>query len=192
MRGDICAICCGTEREVTVHCPLDCEYLQEARKHEVPPVADPETFPNRDIRVSEDFLRQNEALLVVVSIGLLGASLETPDAIDDDVKQALESLVRTWRTLQTGLEYESRPENPIAAAVFDKVQAKIKEFRQRVSQSSSPTRIHDKDVLGVLAFLQRMEIQRNNGRRLGRAFIDFLREHFPMSAKEEPAPSLIV
>ena len=34
VRGDICSLCCGTEREVTVNCPLDCEYLQEARKHE--------------------------------------------------------------------------------------------------------------------------------------------------------------
>ena len=29
--GDICSICCGNEREVTVDCPLDCPFLVEAR-----------------------------------------------------------------------------------------------------------------------------------------------------------------
>ena len=28
VRGEICAICCGTAREVTVDCPLDCPYLR--------------------------------------------------------------------------------------------------------------------------------------------------------------------
>src|SRR5438270_311540 len=32
--GDICSICCGTEREVSLTCPLSCEYLQEAHKRE--------------------------------------------------------------------------------------------------------------------------------------------------------------
>ena len=40
------------------------------------------------------------------------------------------------------------------------------------------TKIRDSDVLGVLAFLQRLEIDRNNGRKRGRAYIDFLRTQF--------------
>ena len=36
VRGDICTLCCGSEREVSVACPLDCEYLREAHKHEKP------------------------------------------------------------------------------------------------------------------------------------------------------------
>ena len=35
VRGNICTLCCGTEREVTVDCPLDCEYLQEAHRQDV-------------------------------------------------------------------------------------------------------------------------------------------------------------
>src|SRR5512135_3645036 len=30
----ICPICCGTEREVTLDCPSQCPYLQQARKNE--------------------------------------------------------------------------------------------------------------------------------------------------------------
>ena len=53
VHGEICSLCCGREREVTLHCPLDCEYLQEARKHERPVDVNPEEFPNMDIRIEE-------------------------------------------------------------------------------------------------------------------------------------------
>ena len=48
------------------------------------------------------------------------------------------------------------------------------------------------NVLGVLAFLQRMEIQHNNGRRWGRAFVDFLRVHFPKVDEPEAAAPLVI
>jgi len=32
----ICAVCCGKEREVTLDCPSECPYLQQARRHEKP------------------------------------------------------------------------------------------------------------------------------------------------------------
>ena len=37
-------------------CPLDCEFLREARKHEKPPVTAMRRFPNQDVKVSEEFL----------------------------------------------------------------------------------------------------------------------------------------
>jgi hypothetical protein len=39
------------------------------------------------------------------------------------------------------------------------------------------------EILGVLVFLEQIAIQRDNGRRRGRAFIDFLFTNF------QPAPS---
>src|SRR2546430_17653885 len=30
----ICAVCCGTEREVTIDCPSDCSYLIAAHRYE--------------------------------------------------------------------------------------------------------------------------------------------------------------
>jgi hypothetical protein len=187
VHGDICSICCGTEREVSVHCPFECPYLQEARRHEEPPVADPATFPNQDIRVSEQFLRDHEPLLLFVAVTLMKSALQTPGAVDSDVKEALESLVRTYRTLESGLYYESRPTNPIAAAIHGRVQDDIQKMREKVIEESGMQRLRDADFLGVLAFMQRMEIQQNNGRRLGRAFLDFLRSHFPQTGEAEPA-----
>ena len=179
--GDICPICCGTEREVTVNCPLSCPYLQEARKHERVPEVDPRQFPNNDIRINEDFLRRNEPLLILIASSLARVALDTRGAVDQDVKEALDSLVRTYRTLQSGLVYEVRPDNPIAARIHSGVQEGLADIRNRLSEHGQT--IRDADALGVLAFLQRMEIQHNNGRPKGRAFIDFLTEFFPAGAE---------
>lgn len=189
--GDICSMCCGTEREVTVNCPLDCQYLVEARVHEKPPDVKPEDIPNRDIQVTEDFLRNQEPLLIFLGAKLLDASLTTSGAVDSDVRDALDSLVRTYRTLQSGLYYETRPANLMGAAIHQKLQEAIEKLRKELQEKGS-TPVRDADILGVLAFLERVEFARNNGRPRGRAFIDYLNAYFPHDAERPPSASSLI
>lgn len=188
VRGDICSICCGTEREVTVTCPLDCKYLRDARRHEKPVLLDASSIPNQDIRISEKFLEENEALLVFLGGSLAATAMETPGVSDSDVRDALEALVRTYRTLQSGVYYETRPDNALAKTLFDRVQSAVAEFRAQEQESRGFPKTRDADVLGLLVFLQRLEIDRNNGRRRGRAFIDLLRSIYvpPSSNAGDP------
>ncbi len=187
--GAICSVCCGTEREVSVSCPLDCLYLREARSREKDPDVDPKEFPHPEIKVEESFLQRNEPLLIFLASGLAQAALAEGNAIDTDIREALASLVRTYVTLQSGLVYEMRPDNPIAARIQAATRDRIREIEELLRQNESTLR--DSDVLGVLAFLQRLEIQKNNRRPKSRAFIDFLREFFPPEpAKQES--SLII
>jgi hypothetical protein len=186
IRGDICTTCCGTEREVTVSCPLDCEYLREARKHDRTPPIDPRQVPNRDIRVEDELLSQNEKLLAFLSMVLTRAASETAGVVDFDVREALDALIRTYRTLESGVYYESRPNNPLAAHICDVVQAGIADFRRDETQTLGMTRTRDADILGLLIFLQRFELDQNNGRRKGRAFLDALRAIY--AAEPYPAP----
>ena len=192
VRGDICSICCGTEREVTVDCPLDCAYLQEARLHEKPVELDPATIPHQDIQVPERFLTENQALLLFIAQTLGRAALETPGGTDHDVREALDGLIRTYRTLQSGVYYESRPANPLANHIFSRVQEQAAAFRESERKELGMSKTRDADILGMLVFFQRLEYDRNNGRRRGRAFIDFLRREFGESAPAPAAPSLIV
>jgi hypothetical protein len=188
VRGDICSLCCGAEREVTVDCPFDCVFLQDARLHEKQAPRDPATVPNMDIDVSEDFLHRNEALLVYLAVGFVRAASAMPGVIDFDVREALDALVRTYRTLESGVYYETRPANPLANHLCQGVQQAAAEFRQREREQSGVTHTRDADVLGILAFLQRLEYDRNNARKRGRAFLDFLRAEFgqPQPAAERP------
>lgn len=194
VRGDICSICCGTEREVTVSCPLDCPYLQDARRHERTAEVEPDKFPNRDIRVTDTFIREHSALMEFTARRLLQTALRTPGAIDLDVREALESLIRTYRTLQSGIYYDTRPANPVADAIYQEMQSGVAQFRRTEQERTGMARTRDADVLGTLAFLQRLELDRNNGRPRGRAFIDFLRAQFAVTGETPPpaASPLIV
>src|SRR5271156_7214922 len=72
----ICSTCCGEGREVSISCPLDCEYLRQARIREVPrdpPAVAAGDSMHADIEVTEDFLHQHEALAVFLGMSLAKA-----------------------------------------------------------------------------------------------------------------------
>jgi hypothetical protein len=192
IRGEICTLCCGNEREVTVHCPFDCVYLQDARKHDKTPEVEPDKFPNQDIKVTDDFLHENEDTLVFLGRSLMAAAMEIPDAVDSDVREAFDALIRTYRTLQSGVYYDTHPQNPLAGAIYARLQNAVAELRRLETEQRGVPQTRDAEILGLLVFLQRLELDRNNGRRLGRAFLDFLRSFFAPSQAEPAAPSLIV
>jgi hypothetical protein len=180
--GEICSICCGTEREQTVSCPLDCEYLRDARRHEQAArrhenstATSRDKLPDVDIRVTDEFLREHEDLFAALGEIVWDAALEAPGAVDSDVRDALASLVRTYRTLASGLYYETLPENGVAARVFRSVQDKIKQVRDHEQRRVGMPVIREGDLLPCLVFLEQVAFAHNNGRRRGRAFIDLLR-----------------
>jgi hypothetical protein len=184
VQGEICPACCGTEREVTVDCPLDCDYLRDARVHDRPVALSEDDLPNRDIRVSEEFIRKQEHVVMWLA-NALARVMEARRSVDGDAREGLESLIKTYRTLESGLIYETRPPNPYAAEIQEALKQAIDELRKRLAETSGMQMVRDADVLGTLVFLQRLELQHNNGRRRGRAFVDFLRTYFP--AQTQPA-----
>jgi hypothetical protein len=193
VHGDICSTCCGAEREVTVDCPLDCEFLREARRHEKAPERTGDEFPNRDIKVSEKQLRDFEPLLVFLSETIFRTAMQVPGVVDRDVLEALDGLIRTFRTLQSGVYYESRPSNPLAGAIFGAVQNGLEEYRREEQRELGMTKTRDSDVLGLLVFLQHFALYQDNGRRRGRPFLQALREfHPPAPDAEAPSPSIIL
>ncbi len=195
MGGDICSQCCGTEREVSIDCPLDCEYLLEARKHEKLSAVDPKLIPNKDIRVTDEFMNEHEALLDVLARMLLTAALSTAGANDNDLREALDTMIRTYRTRQTGLIYESRPTNPVAGTIQQQVLEEIAQFQEAEARQTGVHSMRDTDVLGVLVFLQRVGIHWDNKRPRGRSLISFLLERYGQKQQSPAAPqspSLII
>jgi hypothetical protein len=193
--GEICPTCCGAERENTIACPFECEYLQAAREHERPVELPLDQFPdhelpNKDIRITESFLRNQDHLVIWLSHSLVRA-MESGQAVDFDAREALDAIIKTYRTLQSGLVYETKPQNPYAAAIQQKLNEAIEELRKSVAEEAGMQLLKDSDVLGVLVFLQRMEIQHNNGRKKGRAFLQFLRNYFPARLPEAGAEGAV-
>ena len=175
---DICAQCCGSKREVTVDCPLDCPYLIEARDHEqLAPVGE---YPNRDVEVSDAFLERNKPLYIFVLGTLNQAAQENPAVIDADMREAIAALVQKYRAKQSGLLVEPALSNPIAATVLHSFEEKMEVFREKVvSENVDPVVFIDSNMFKVIVFLDRFAALKNNSRPKGRHFLSLLRLMFP-------------
>jgi len=168
--GDICSLCCGSEREQILRCPLDCPYLQEAHSREKPETIPAAQLPSPDIRITEQFLEQHMPLVDAIAAIIRDAALAESGAVDTDIQEALDAITRTWRTLESGLYYETRPDNPIAAHIQTRVQEEIAILRKELASKGVPA-IPDATLLGILVFFHRMSVQYDNHRRYGRLFL---------------------
>lgn len=191
VHGRICPQCCGEQREVTLDCPRECVYLQQAREHEkVRQIDDLDRsalFPQ--IQIPEQFIYEHEHLVVGLSYALFKSASSHPSLMDADLISALASLISTYQTLvNSGLVYET----PIASmgrqAVAAEVQNMVKEYREAEQKHLGYSRLKDDDVLRALVFILRMAYGRTSGRPNSRAFIDFLYAQFPDQPSGAVAP----
>lgn len=190
--GDICTICCGTEREVTLSCPLECEYLQEGHRHEkAVPIAERE-ISNREVEVTEEFIAAHEELFLFCAHSVLQAALRTSGAVDSDVLEALDGLIRTRKTLESGLVYETVSPNAIAASVQRGVSASLADYEKERIEREALSPVRNSEMIQTLVFLHRIGQHNQNGRRRGRMFIGLLRQMAPEMPVNERAPTLIL
>jgi hypothetical protein len=182
VHGRICPQCCGEQREVTLDCPSDCSYLLQAREHEKPRPAD-QLDPAGlllQIEVSDQFMYENEHLLMGLSYALAKAARSDRSLHDQDLIAALTVLAKSYeRLVNSGLVYEqplaSDPQRRAAA----EVEIMIKEYREAEQKHIGYSRLRDADVLKALVFLVRLAHGRTSGRPKSRAFVDFLFAQFP-------------
>src|SRR5258708_6108431 len=91
VHGQICSLCCGTERENTVDCPLDCPYLAEAHEYEFQraPSAPLAEMPHAQYEITDAFLHHFEPLIANLAGRLFEQSLELPGTLDSDILTAI-------------------------------------------------------------------------------------------------------
>jgi hypothetical protein len=190
--GDICTLCCGTEREVTLTCPLECEYLRESHRREKPIPLSNGQLANPDITVSEEFIRSHEEFLLFCIYSLVQAAVRTPSAVDSDVIDALEALIQTHRTLESGLYYETRAQNSIAAGIQRSFEASLADYQKLRTEREHLSPVRNVEILAILVFLHRLGQQNQNGRPRGRMYLDLLRQMTPEQGIDMQAPGIIL
>jgi len=192
VHGRICPQCCGEQREVTLDCPSECVYLEQARQHEKPrstaelePAA---LFPN--VEIGQAFIYEQEQLILGLSYSLARSVRAGHSIRDADVIAALTALARSYETLtNSGLHYDVPITNLAHQAMAADLQQMVKEYRQAEQKHTGYTRLRDSDVLRALVFLVRMGLTRTSGRPRSRAFVDFLLAQFPERESPIAAPN---
>lgn len=202
VHGKICPQCCGEQREVTLDCPSDCPYLQQAREHTT---AHPEgrsqldreaLFP--EVEIAEQFLYEREELILGLSFALAKSTRADRALMDRDLIAALSSLSKSYQTLvNSNLIYEQPTANVAHQNIAREIETLVREFREAELKHMGQTSLRDSEVLKALVFLLRMGMGRTSGRPKSRAFVDFLFAQFPekqsaIAGPEETASRIII
>src|ERR1700676_1899446 len=182
VHGRICPQCCGEQREVTLDCPSDCPYLQQAREHEKPRPAD--QFDRASlflqVEISDQFTYERERLLMGLSYALAQAAYADRSLNDRDLIAALSGMCTSYeRLVNSGLHYEQPLTSAAQHAAAAQVEEMLKHYREAEQKQMGYSPLRDSDALKALVFLVRLGQGRTSGRPRSRAFIDFLFAQFP-------------
>lgn len=185
VHGRICPQCCGEQREVTLDCPSDCPYLQQAREHatehaqtgQAAELDRDSLFP--EVEIADQFLYEREELIVGLSFALAKSARADRSLRDRDLMAALGSVAKSYETLvNSSLIYEPQTANLAHQSIAREVEMMVREFRDAEQKHMGHTGLRDSDVLKALVFLLRMGFARTSGRPKSRAFVDFLLAQF--------------
>lgn len=182
MHGRICPQCCGEQREVTLDCPSDCPYLQQAREHEKPRPAD-QIAPSAlflQIEVSDQFMYEKEHLLMGLTYALAKSARADRSLHDQDLIAALTMITKAYeRRVNSGLHYEQPLTSESQRRAVLEVETMVKEYREAEQKHMGYSTLRDSEVLKALVFLVRLAHGRTSGRPKSRAFVEFLFAQFP-------------
>ena len=179
----ICPVCCGTEREVTIDCPVDCAYLLSAHRYEEqhPRTLSADT-PLLEVRLTSDVVHTHQQLLSAIAFTIARFCSKHQEANDPDVLAAIQSLAEMYKTLAAGIVYERLPALPVQRELYATLSSFLVESKQQKGPASFGS-AKDSELFQLLVFLYRMGLLHTNGRPRARRFMEYLRSQFP-DAKE--------
>ncbi len=189
----ICAVCCGTEREVSIDCPSDCSYLVAAHRYENEHRRSlPADTPLLDEKIPQDIVYAHQQLMAALAFSIAKFCAVQPAAVDADVLAAIQALTQTYKTLSSGIIYEKPPDAPLPRELYAALMALISELKKQPAERANSAGLKDADLFYLLVFLYRMGLLRTNGRPRSRRFIEFLRGQFPQSPELKREESRII
>ncbi len=191
MGEKICAIDCGTGREITIDCPEDCSYLIAAHRWEQshPKPLNESEVPFPDVSFPSDLIHTRQAELSGLGSTVAIYAANQRSLSDWDVFAAVQAMAETRRTLLSGIYYEKPPDAPVAAGLYAALARFIEDEKKLLAEHPEFPALKDTEIFHLLVFFLRFGRLRSNGRPRTRAFIEFLRSQFPAEAgvaKDEP------
>ena len=189
----ICAVCCGREREVTIDCPIDCNYLIAAHRYEDEHQRQlPADTPLLDVTLPSDLIHTRQQPMAAIAFTIAKFCAAHHDATDTDVLAAVQSFAETTRTLMTGIYYEKQPDGLVRRELYAALTAFITELKQKTAEQGRPAALKESDIFYLMVFLYRMGLLRTNGRPRSRRYVEFLRSQFPEAQELKREESRII
>jgi hypothetical protein len=173
---EICSVCCGTEREVTIDCPSDCPYLVASRAYDLERRKfDWSKLPFADTKIPSSFANGHVPLLNALAYAICAYARDNSLTVDTDAIASLQALAESYRTLSSGIYYEKPPDHRLQRDLYSSLKAAIETFKKEQAQIAS---VRESEIRDALIFFTQLGVRFMNGRPKGRAYLDLLRRDF--------------
>jgi len=192
----ICAQCCGEKRVLEIECPESCEYLKTGRERES------EDYKKHIQRMDQTAQERHRKILyehrnVVAHLEYVISRqrILSRDLGDKDVVQAVDSLLETYRTEDTGLLYERTDDNLRIESLRRELREIIESYRNPEGEEKKGivdpknTRLQLGAAIDCLKFIRTLATTYLEDRNSGSGYVDFLARIIP---REEAQKSIIV
>lgn len=184
----ICAVCCGTKRQVEIRCPDDCGYLASARQH---PPAVLQRRHERDVTLLVPAIeglsdRQSRLFFMFQSIIVRHPSDPLRPLLDADIAEASGSVARSLETAARGVIYEQVPTSLPGQELATALRAAFEELARELSGARSPL---ERDAARALRALE--EAARRVGPLAGdvrQGFLHLIERLLPPPDSAAPRP----
>ena len=179
----ICPVCCGKKREVEIDCPADCVYLHSGREYERTRRTRLGAGGQLTSRLwDRAFQSRNMELLTGLWTTIHQSRSESPALVDADVREALERLLQTYRTLEGGIYYDHVPDTLTQKVLYGSLKSLLDQRRKPEDLSASTPKTGD--VLDCLQLSLEMANLSEPSRPRSREFLDRLSAMVSQSTEE--------
>ena len=192
----ICAQCCGEKRVLEIDCPESCKFLKAGREREA---EDYRKHLQKMDPMSQEKHRKvlfdHQSVIAHLEYAISRQRILARDLCDRDVVQAVNSLLETYRTEDTGLIYERTEDNLRIESLRRELREIIESYRNPEGEEGegivnpSNTRLQLGAAISCLEFIRSLASSYLKDRDSGSGYVDFLARIVP---RKEAQKSIIV
>jgi len=107
LNGYICSYCCGSKRGKEIRCPSNCKYWVQGEGYKA----------TKEEGSKQPFPEENKKILVDILGTILEVRSRFPELSDNDVREGLGLVIKTYETRQKGIIYEHKSTIPQVTAI---------------------------------------------------------------------------
>jgi hypothetical protein len=186
----ICAVCCGTRREIEIDCPSSCVHLKASRSYESEkPITDRELLAQMR-KYDETFLERFNHVLNVVNETVVQERLTSTWLVDNDVLEVLKAMRATMNTLSSGIYYETLPEGQVRLSLFRRLKDAFDQL-MKPDPSNEHSVLRASEAVEVLEFMTLVAQLNCGDRPRSRRYLDWMAEQFGYPLPHESSGLII-
>jgi len=164
--GNICAVCCATDRMIELACPDTCGYLISAREHAKDKEGEIVAKQFAEMGIKFTPTRAQMALGIAIDEAIIAVQRETYRDLDDsEILAAIENAIKNIETAGTGLIYEHRDSSRRVQELSQKMREHLDEVAGEFPPENRPRSIDVADALKLIGNLVRAHIRSGDDKR---------------------------